>query len=77
MMRYSSNPWESDPEFVKELLRYNELHHHDYNPGLETKTSKITFEKVLNIQMKKNKLDFDRRFMVKAPESKLFMTERS
>ena len=73
MMRFSSNNWEQDPDFVKELLRYNELHHHDYNPSLNTRQSKVIFEKVLNIKVPRSKLDYDRRFMVKAPESRMFV----
>ena len=69
LLRYSSNPWDNDPEYVKELLRYNELHHHDYNPGLDSKTSKMIFEKLLNVPVKKGKQDFDRRYMVKPPDN--------
>jgi hypothetical protein len=43
-MRYSSNTFESDPRFVKELLRYNDLHHHEFNPNLLTKTARMVFE---------------------------------
>ena len=72
-MRYSSNPWEEDPAFVTELLRYNKLHHHDYNPNLDSKTSKKIFEKVLKVEVPKRKQDYDRRYLVKPPDSKVFM----
>eukprot|EP00347_Sterkiella_histriomuscorum_P004921 403358569 len=73
LMRYSSNDWETDQTFIRELLRYNQLYHHDYNPILDSKQSKIIFNKVLNIDVPKNKTDYDRRFLVKAPDSSLFL----
>eukprot|EP00347_Sterkiella_histriomuscorum_P019622 403340923 len=73
LMRYSSNDWETDQTFIRELLRQNQLYHHDYNPILDSKQSKIIFNKVLNIDVPKNKTDYDRRFLVKAPDSSLFL----
>jgi len=60
MLRFSSNPWDTDPEYVKELLRYNEIYHHDYNPSLDSKTSKMIFEKYIGVNVKRGKQEFDR-----------------
>lgn len=70
MLRYSSNPWDTDPKFVTALLRYNDCNHHDYNPSLDTRASKMIFDKILNIQVKKSEMDYDRRYMVKPPPPK-------
>jgi hypothetical protein len=62
MLRYSSNPWDTDPRYIEELLRYNEIFHHDFKPSLEN--NKI-FEKVLNVKTKKCNYKYDKRFFVK------------
>ena len=50
------------------------MHHDEFNPCLETKAAKLTFAKVLNIHAKKSEMDFDRRFLVKAPDCKILIT---
>lgn len=69
MIRYSSNEYDTDPRYIEELIRYNEMYHHDYNPGLDTKASRLIFDKVLNVPLKQTVMEYDKRFMVKAPKS--------
>lgn len=67
MLRLTSNDMDSDPRFFKQLLLYNEVHHRDYNPQLDSKTYKFIMERLMNIKVSSNAGDFDKRFMVRAP----------
>eukprot|EP00347_Sterkiella_histriomuscorum_P017584 403348777 len=66
-MRYSSNTYESEPGFIKELLKYNDIYHQEFNPSLLTKTAKKVYDEVLGLQIPPDQFEFDRRYMVKPP----------
>ncbi|CDW87507.1 UNKNOWN [Stylonychia lemnae] len=72
LMRYSSNPLETHPYYIQELLKYNEVYHQNFDPHLLTKTSKKIYDEVLGLKVPPNENDFDRRYMVKPPYKNKF-----
>lgn len=50
-MRYSSREWETDPRFVQQLLRFNQLDHINFNPILDTNALRKTYKRILNVDV--------------------------
>lgn len=50
-MRYSSREWETDPRFVQQLLRFNQLDHINFNPILDTKALRKAYKRILNVDV--------------------------
>lgn len=50
-LRYSSKAWESNPRFVQQLFRFNQLDHLNFNPALDSKAFRLSYQRALGVQV--------------------------
>ena len=50
-MRLSSRDWESDPQFIQKLFRYNQIDHQLFNPHIDEKNYRKQFNRQLDVSV--------------------------